>query len=213
MQQFLAHCSAAFSGQGTHLFAFFLAGLAGSLTHCLVMCGPKVACQAACSRGCGRDAAQWEYHAGRFLAYGGMGFAAALLARQIQAYAFWPRLSSALLIVAGVLFLVSSIYGTPMQQHPRFARSGNFLRGLLMSFMPCGLIYAALMVAATFGSPLKAMVAMWLFVLGTLPALLLSSSGAALLARRWQHGVSRAGRALMAFNGLSLIAMAIGFVR
>lgn len=215
METLLAHCGMAFTGYGSHLLVFFLAGLAGSLTHCLIMCGPVVACQAACGGQCGARSSQftqWQYHLGRLATYGGLGFVAALLSRQVATYSFWPKLAGMMLVLAGAMFLVSSLFGShPL--HRRLANTSGFLRGTLMGFMPCGLLYAALMAAATFAEPLKGMVAMWLFVLGTMPALLLSSSGAALLARHWQHIADRTGRALMAFNGLSLIVMAAGFMR
>jgi sulfite exporter TauE/SafE len=40
MEALLAHCAAAFSQHGSLFAVFFLGGLTGSLTHCLVMCGP-----------------------------------------------------------------------------------------------------------------------------------------------------------------------------
>lgn len=214
MESLLAHCTALFSANGGLLLAFFLGGLTGSVTHCLAMCGPLVACQAACGGSCSKrisQTTQWQYHAGRLITYSALGFAVALLSRHLAAYAFWPQLASAMLMMAGALFLFSSIYGG---RHPAFlsARVG-FTRGLLMGFMPCGLIYAALMVAATLTNPWQAMAAMAMFVLGTMPVLLLASSGAALLAQRWQQTMTHAGRAWMAFNGLSLMVIATGQMR
>ena len=215
MNSLFVHCSAIFSQLHGTFAVFFLGGLMGSLTHCLAMCGPVVACQAACGSACGKKlsaAAQWEYHAGRFLTYGALGFAAALLSKQIAALSFWPLLSGAMLVAAGAMFLVSAVFP---QQHAmlRFSPQSYFLRGVLMSFMPCGLLYAALMMAATLANPFAGMVAMWLFVLGTMPALLLASGGAALLAQRWQHVIGRVGRLGMAFNGLALLLLAVRTVR
>lgn len=82
-----------------------------------------------------------------------------------------------------------------------------------MSFMPCGLIYAALMMAATLANPWAGMVAMWLFVLGTMPVLLAASGGAALLAVRWQEKMREIGRLGMAFNGFALLVMAAKVMR
>lgn len=210
METILAHCIAAFSQHGNVFALFFLGGLTGSLTHCLVMCGPVVACQSACGGSCGKRmsaASQWQYHLGRLLTYGALGFFAALLSRQIAATSCWPTVSAAMMVLAGGLFLVSALI--PNQHAPLgFAPSNGFLRGVLMSFMPCGLIYAALMMAATLTSPLAGMFAMWLFVLGTVPALLVASGGAALLAMRWQDMMRGIGRFGMAFNGLTLLVLA-----
>ncbi len=215
MDVLLAHCSAAFSQNGSMFAVFFLGGLMGSLTHCMVMCGPVVACQSACGGGCGKRmtaASQWQYHAGRILTYGALGFFAALYSRQLSAASYWPALSAAMMIVAGGLFLLSAMLPSP---HALLGRSSNnsFLRGVLMSFMPCGLIYAALMMAATLANPLSGMVAMWLFVLGTMPALLIASGSTAVLAAKWHacmHGIGRFG---MAFNGLTLMVLAAKTMR
>ena len=215
MEALLAHCTAAFSHAGGLFAVFFLGGLMGSLTHCLVMCGPVVACQSACGGGCGKrmsTAAQWHYHLGRLLTYGALGFFAALLSKQIAAASYWPKLSAAMMVIAGVLFLLSAMFPS---RHALLAISprNGFLRGVLMSFMPCGLIYAALMMAATLANPLAGMFAMWLFVLGTIPALLIASGGAALLAGKWKEMMGGIGRFGMAFNGLALLVLAINTVR
>lgn len=222
MEALLSHCSAAISGRGSLLAVFFMAGVTGGFTHCLPMCGPIVASEASQCRGCGQgacgsrrkaaDATQISYHLGRATTYGALGFLAALFARQLQAFAFWPWLSAFMLACAGVMFLASSLDGC---KHSAFLPSGRltYIRGTLLGFMPCGLLYAALMMAATLSHPLSGMVAMWLFVLGTIPALLLASIGTTMLTRKWQSMMLKAGRAMMVFNGLSLFVMAGKLVR
>ncbi|NBX03012.1 MAG: sulfite exporter TauE/SafE family protein [Alphaproteobacteria bacterium] len=215
MELLLAHCSAAFSQVGSVFAVFFFGGLMGSLTHCLVMCGPVVACQSACGGGCGKRmsaASQWQYHLGRFTAYGALGFFVALLSKLVVAASYWPIVSSVMMVLAGVLFLVSAVFPS---SHALlgYAPKNGFLRGALMSFMPCGLIYAALMMAATLANPLAGMFAMWLFVLGTIPALLIASGGAAILAIKWQEMMRGIGRFGMAFNGLTLLVMAARSMR
>lgn len=215
METLLAHCSAAFSQSGNVFAVFFIGGLAGSLTHCLTMCGPVVACQAACGKACGTKlnaASQWPYHLGRLITYSGLGFVVALLSRQIMAYSFWPTLSATLLAAAAILFLASAVVPASHLMLQWIPQS-RILRGALMGFMPCGLIYAALMAAATLASPLKGALAMASFVAGTTPALLLVSAGAATLAQRWQGIIGRVGRFGMAFNGLALLALAANHVR
>lgn len=215
MEALLAHCAAAFSGHGGLFAVFFLGGLTGSLTHCLVMCGPVVACQSACGGACGKRmiaALQWQYHLGRLVTYGALGFFASMLSAQLVAVAYWPALATAMMMIAGGLFLISAIFPN---QHAllSYAPKNGFLRGVLMSFMPCGLIYAALMMAATFASPIAGMFAMWLFVLGTIPVLLVASGGAAMLAIKWQEMMRGIGRFGMAFNGLALLVMAARSMR
>ena len=218
MEALLAHCSAAFSQSGGLFAVFFLGGLMGSVTHCLVMCGPIVAGQTACAGGCGKrsgtvsNVSQWGYHLGRLTTYGALGFAVALVGKQIAALSFWPVVSSAMLVIAGGMFIFSSLPSRTKSVCHVSAKS-NYLRGALMGFMPCGLLYAALMIAATLANPLRGMVAMGLFTLGTIPALLLASGGAELVSRKWQRAMHQVGRAMMAFNGVTLLVMAAKQVR
>ena len=58
---------------------------------------------------------------------------------------------------------------------------GYFL-GLILGFIPCGLLYVAYSLAISFDSPLLAMLGMLIFGLSTIPALLFSSA----LVNYWQ---------------------------
>ena len=206
----LEHCSTLIAGQPGSFLTFFLGGLTGSLTHCLVMCGPMLAGQTACASGCAsarRNGAQLPYHLGRLLTYSALGFFVALLSRQIAAASWWPNLASAMLLIAGAMFIFSSIPSRFRQPCAVKARN-QFLRGALMGFMPCGLLYAALMMAATLANPFAGALAMALFTLGTMPVLLLTSAGAQAVSMKYQRGMAQAGRVMMACNGLFLIGMA-----
>ena len=172
------------------------------------MCGPMVAGQSACS-GCKRisHGMQWSYHLGRITTYSTLGFFAALFGKQIAALSFWPQLSSVMLLLAGLMFIASSF---PLRAHAlcKVTARTNYLRGALMGFMPCGLLYAALMMAATLANPLSGMFALGLFTLGTMPALFIAGSSVQLLNRSWQPTIQKIGRFAMAFNGASLLVMA-----
>jgi sulfite exporter TauE/SafE len=82
------------------------------------------------------------------------------------------------------------------------------LLGLLLSALPCGLLYAALAGAAATGSALAGAIAMAAFVAGTTPALF----GVALLGRFFLRGRGAMTQAvavgLFALNGVVLGAMA-----
>jgi uncharacterized protein len=179
--------------------ALLLAGLAGGLTHCSAMCGPFVLAQAAASADASlgggmlrrlSGAALLPYHLGRALGYttlgavaGGMG---ALLAQ-----ASGLRWIAALLLLAAALLMLAQASARlsawlprlPAPRLPRAleARLGGLLAaptgwrgvrlGLLLSALPCGLLYGALAAAAASGSALAGGLAMLAFVLGTVPAL------------------------------------------
>ncbi len=215
MEQLLAHCGDIFSEHGNLWLLFFLGGLTGSLTHCLVMCGSLVACQSACARSCGsklKDGTQWRYHTGRLITYGALGFSCAYFGKYLAAYSFWPSLSAITLAAAGLLFIVSAL--RPNARHVTLGKIANpFLKGILMGFMPCGLLYAALMMASTLANPWAGLLAMWLFALGTMPVLVATSLSAHHLAHFWANIMDNAGRLVMALSGVSLITTAYRIMR
>lgn len=215
MNALLAHCAGAISAYQPYWWGLFLGGLTGGFTHCLAMCSGFSSCRNACASGsCRTKAARWEerlnlaHHLGRMSSYGALGFLAALLARQVAAYPFWPKLEALLLVTAGGMFLASSIAGFMGHGQGTRGRMHHYLRGALLGFMPCGLIYAALMVVAASADPLVGFFGMVVFVIGTLPALWLAGFGVELLSLRWRNGMQKFGRAMMAFNGVALFVVA-----
>jgi sulfite exporter TauE/SafE len=126
----------------------------------------------------------WAFQAGRLVGYSLAGAGAAIA---VQAFA-WLTTSTAALrpvwtlfhlaVLAWGLMLVTrarqpmwvsntgrSIWTRvrPMAQ----ARGGIFATGALWAFMPCGLLYSALLVASLSGGPLEGALAMALFALGS----------------------------------------------
>ena len=219
MESILANCGSVFSANGSLFATFFVAGLTGGFSHCLAMCGPIVAGQSACASGCRNNHmnnveknSQLSYHSGRIVTYSLLGLIASAMAMQIAATSFWPYLSSGMLIAAGFMFIFSSIKPSRNSSCGKFAKT-NFLRGLLLGFMPCGMLYAALMMAATITNPLAGAFAMFLFTVGTIPALLLASGSLQLISKKWRYLIPGVGRTVMAFNGLSLLILAARIVR
>lgn len=218
MNQLFVHCNQIFSQHGGTFTIFFLGGLTGGVTHCLPMCGTYVACKRMCAskicttRQTIQYATGFNYHLGRMTTYGFLGFFVAFLSKQIVTLPFWSLLSAFILAIAGIIFLMSSL---PDCKHSVFKLSGKitYIHGVLLGFMPCGLLYAALMMAATLADPISGMIAMWLFTLGTIPALLIASFGAELLSMKWQHTMHNIVRLVMVFNGVSLLIMAARLIK
>jgi sulfite exporter TauE/SafE len=217
--------------------ALFLAGLAGGATHCAGMCGPFVIAQAAAvadraaaggmlTRLAG--AALAPYHLGRMLGYGLLGAVAGGLAGVVALGSGFRVLLAVLLALAALLMLAQASARVaallPRLPAPRLPaglapRLGALLAaptglrgvalGLMLSALPCGLLYGALAGAASTGSALGGALAMMAFAGGTVPALV----GVALLGRffgrRAGPGMRAAGAALFALNGVMLAAMAL----
>ena len=220
--------------------ALFLAGLAGGATHCAGMCGPFVLAQAAAvaDRAAAggmlarlSGAALVPYHLGRLLGYGALGAGAGGLAGVVAFGTGFRFVLAAMLLLAAVLMFAQAsarvaalLPRLPAPRLPRAlqARLAGLLAaptglrgvalGLMLSALPCGLLYGALAGAAATGSALGGALAMAAFVAGTVPALV----GVALLARFFGRqagpGMRVAGAALFAINGAVLAAMALRVV-
>jgi len=167
-------------------------GVAGSL-HCVGMCGPIVLSYSLGLRG-PRLTAHAAYNAGRILTYmalgsvaGAAGHAIGLLGRLAGLAAGTRIVAGAAMIVAGVLMigLIPSNSLVQIQKRGltrRFSQSigrlilgpqpgSKFFLGVLLGFLPCGLIYAALLKALESGGALDGALTMLAFGLGTAGAL------------------------------------------
>lgn len=160
----------------------FLMGLAGG-PHCLAMCG------AACGgvvRGSGVPAPRgmWNFQAGRLLGYALAGGAAGFA---VQTFA-WLSQNTAALRPAWTLFHLAVLaWGLMMLAQARQPawvesagrnvwsrvrpltqrRGGLVATGALWAFMPCGLLYSALLVASLSGGALQGAASMALFAAGS----------------------------------------------
>lgn len=111
----VAECHAVVTRHGGLLTSLFIAGLLGSMTHCVGMCGPFVIGQVV-ARLEARPAAEMRefhrlsgaalvpYHLGRATTYAGLGTLAAALAGGLIHVTGLRWLSAALLVLAAVFF-------------------------------------------------------------------------------------------------------------
>ena len=175
----------------------WMAGAAGS-PHCALMCGPLACggCAAGCASERRRAAVAWQV--GRGTAYAGLGAvlggvgqnAAAVLAGSVARALPWVMAVGLLLSAFdwGVrapalpgLARISRILVRGGENFSPFARS--FVRGAACGFLPCGLLYGALLMAAAAGGPPGGALVMTAFALGGVPALALAQAQAGRLAR------------------------------
>jgi len=207
---------------GLEFAAIFALGLAGSL-HCLGMCGPIVLSYSVGLRG-PRPAAHAAYNAGRILTYmllggiaGAAGHAIGVLG-QLAGFASTARIvAGAAMMVAGVL-MIGLVPSKPLIQiqRPGLRQAigrlilgpsvrTKFTLGVLLGFLPCGLIYAALLKALESGGPISGALTMLAFGLGTATSLfsagLLSSIAGARLGA-WSNRI--AALSVMLFGAILL---------
>lgn len=161
-----------------------LMGLAGG-PHCVAMCGAACAGigQAAGPR---KNVAMWSFQAGRVLGYSALGSVAAASMQglgwlTVQSAALRPvwTLFHVATLVLGLLLLWQAQQPVWLEQAGRKIWSGArslaqgrgrgapLVIGALWTFLPCGLLYSALLVAALTGSALEGAAVMALFALGT----------------------------------------------
>ena len=77
--------------------------------------------------------------------------------------------------------------------------------GAINGWLPCGLVYSALLVAASSGGATPGALGMFLFGVGTIPALLVVGVGAGALSARIRQTLTRGAGFLIAVVGLQLM--------
>lgn len=160
----------------------FLMGLVGG-PHCMAMCG------AACGgviRGVGARPVRgmWTFQGGRLLGYSVAGGAAGLA---VQSFAWLSTQTAALKPVWTLFHLAVLLWGLVLLSQARQPawvesagrtvwgrirpmaqrRGGLLATGALWAFMPCGLLYSALLVASLSGGLLEGATSMALFAIGS----------------------------------------------
>jgi len=235
---FATHCQDVAVVNGPIFLGLFVAGLVGSASHCVGMCGPFVLAQTGERMAAVPvDGAPWQleirrlkaalalpYQAGRATTYVLMGAALAAPFRVLGTVADWPLLVPSLLAFAAVIFAGQAWrgFGLPAPQLwsgglSRFAAPllrtpfgwRGFVLGILLGFLPCGLLYGALAAAAATADPLAAAIGMLGFVMGTLPALGAVGYLGGRAGLRWRFLAQRALPFVAGMNACILLAMAV----
>jgi sulfite exporter TauE/SafE len=156
-------------------------GLAGG-PHCTAMCG--AACAGVVRLGRPSPVSPWVFQAGRLLGY---SLAGAMAAQAVEGFAWLAGQTAALrpvwtmfhVAVLGWGLMLLVVARQPMwvsragrtvwaRMRPLAgARGGIFTAGALWAFMPCGLLYSALLVASLSGGPVDGALSMALFAIGS----------------------------------------------
>lgn len=230
-RQGLAHFG---GGSGALAVPLFLAGLAGSAVHCMGMCGPFVIGQVMADSGnvtASSSYGEWRrlagaallpYHLGRLTTYTALGAVAGASTALFASTAAFASISGILLVLGAALMLAQALglaVRAPLPMAGLLARwagplsastrpAARYALGVVLGFLPCGLIYGALGMAAGSGSPVSGALAMAAFAVGTMPALVAVGWGGVLLRRRWQ-GIARwTAVPLLAVNATLMLMLA-----
>jgi len=204
-------------------------GLVSSL-HCVQMCGPIVLSYSVALESLTSGNKQFApllgnhlaYNAGRILTYSALGAAFGFAGQAMGLLSRMAGFSHTLAIVSGALMIVvglsmlglvpSNLLAQKVLRIPTlFLRKvgtllsargtrNRFFLGAALGFLPCGLIYAALLKAMATGSWLAGALTMLAFGLGTAGALIVLgvfSSALRLRLNRWGSQIAAAGVTLM----------------
>ena len=175
------------------LVAALLMGFFGS-PHCLGMCGGLVTAFGLSMKDVSpakRRALVATYHFGRLTSYAFLGLVAGLIGTAVLQPLMQSNSASRILLGLVLVFVGVTMLGAPFLKNlERFGmRFWQYLSpirqkvfplntfpralsaGLLWGFLPCGLVYGALLIAVVAHNPLSGAALMFVFGLGTVPML------------------------------------------
>ncbi|NOZ24599.1 MAG: sulfite exporter TauE/SafE family protein [Nitrospirae bacterium] len=212
----------------------FVTGLTGGFGHCLGMCGPVVvSCSVAASER--KFLSHLLYNLGRVTTYTILGGVMGLTGSLIGFSGLLGGIQRAVMALAGLLIIVMGvgISGVfPLSRYiegkagvgrlvlkalnafPRNVTPGTvYPMGVLLGFIPCGLVYTVLLSAVRAGMEggdhaggfLKGALMLLLFGLGTMPSLLVLGTAADKIGARMR-------RRFYTLSGLVVIVMGALFV-
>jgi sulfite exporter TauE/SafE len=201
----------------TDLPVVFGLSLVASL-HCAQMCGPIVVSFSL--TGNGARGSCLAYNAGRILTYSVLGAVAGAIGRGMAILGHLAGIEEAAALACGILLVIAGLIMFGALRRPELVqigpirRAGKLLRrpglaakfglGTLLGFLPCGLIYAALLKSMSAGSAVAGAANMLVFGLGTaVPLLALGVFSATFL--RWFGKHS----ATLAATGVTLMGVAL----
>lgn len=197
-------------GSAVQLPLVFLGGLLGS-SHCIGMCGGFAVAVGLGTQSVKANAMrQGVWSLGRIATYTFGGAVAGYLGSRIGDWSAWSITQGALALLAGVLLVIQGLLASGIvPRHPvrsgcklqkytwllpvgRMLRptddrgtpgrlSDTFVAGIVTGFLPCGLVYAYLALAAAGASVWSGSIVMLVFGLGTVPVMVATGVGASLL--------------------------------
>ena len=216
----------------TELTLIFVSGVLGS-AHCIGMCGGIAATMSLGTKSvAGAIMRQCCWSLGRTLTYMFLGVASAAIGAKFlrsQGNTVWVQALFA--VVAGLLLFVQGLNAAGWlkwrvrrrSSHPcvtttvfsQFFRGGSnigvFIAGLLTGFLPCGLVYSFLALAASSGHVGKGVLIMLCFGLGTIPVMVITGAGLSLATINIRRRLIRIAGISVLVTGLMTTARGIAF--
>ncbi|MCB0653432.1 MAG: sulfite exporter TauE/SafE family protein [Saprospiraceae bacterium] len=211
------------------LWTAFTIGLFGSL-HCVGMCGPiAIALPYKKENKLVMLASGLLYNLGRVTTYSFLGLFIGFIGKGVFLAGFqqWLSIGLGILMLIIALFSIpveSKIYSLSFVQKPyaklrsllgRFLTKNSwqalYLTGVLNGFLPCGLVYLAIVGAVSMASLEQGVAYMALFGLGTIPLMLMVSLAGSVVSIRFKTVVRKLYPVFMVAFAALLIARGLNF--
>ena len=210
------------------LVAALLMGFFGS-PHCLGMCGGLVTAFGLSMKDVSpakRRALVATYHFGRLTSYAFLGLVAGLIGTAVLQPLMQSNSASRILLGLVLVFVGVTMLGAPFLKNlERFGmRFWQYLSpirqkvfplntfpralsaGLLWGFLPCGLVYGALLIAVVAHNPLSGAALMFVFGLGTVPMLVATHETVGWLRDKiGRFRLRQLNGAMMVLSGLAVV--------
>ena len=225
--------------------ALFLVGFLGGFGHCIGMCGGIVLTYTLKVQENDplKNPSKWQvikphlmYNGGRILTYTFLGEIFGLLGGTLGIIFAIRDFQGGLQLFAGFVMLLMGIELTGLipsfspdtfpglnafkrminSLFNRVNRRNIFGLGLVLGFLPCGLVYVAAAKAAATQSLFGGMITMLIFGLGTFPAMLITGLSAHLISNKLRHRLYRLAAAMVMFLAILTILRGIdglGWIR
>ncbi len=214
------------------LVAALLMGFFGS-PHCLGMCGGLVTAFGLSMKDVSpakRRALVATYHFGRLTSYAFLGLVAGLIGTAVLQPLMQSNSASRILLGLVLVFVGVTMLGAPFLKNlERFGmRFWQYLSpirqkvfplntfpralsaGLLWGFLPCGLVYGALLIAVVAHNPLSGAALMFIFGLGTVPMLVATHETVGWLRDKiGRFRLRQLNGAVMVLSGLAVVFVPI----
>lgn len=198
--------------------ALFLAGLGTSL-HCSLMCGALQGVQLQSRGGMSLQQTLMLIHSGRLLGYTTLGAVAGALGAPLLGWLPAEQGGRVVQVLAAVTLVMAALLHLrkkPLQHSACGLRKRNglmrlpeaprlFIQGLMWAALPCGILYAVLLLAALAGSAVSGALLLAAFGLGTVPLLGMTGGlwGGIIQRASPQHWRATGAAALLALAAVS----------